>query len=107
MENKYKGYKKVVFYQLTDTHARVLIKLKYDDLKQQEFFSSLMDAYLEEDENIMDFIHEFKMKKSRMKKKARLAKRERQKQREIAEQFNLSKEEIEDLFSIIEQEHDL
>ena len=48
--------KKIVFYETDNHHAELKIKLHYDGFKQGEFFRSLVEAYLGDDENIAKFI---------------------------------------------------
>ena len=56
--------KRIVFYETDKRHAELKIKLHYDGLKQGQFFRTLIEGYLSDNEDILNFISEQKEKNS-------------------------------------------
>jgi len=79
--------KKITFKETDKNHADLKIRLKYDGIKQQLFFNSLIEAYLNKDDNIMNFIFDLKEKL----KIQTIAKRRVVKQRHVLRQQNNQK----------------
>jgi|TARA_B100000678_G_C17810716_1_gene342841 hypothetical protein len=97
--------KKIVFYETDNHHAELKIKLHYDGFKQGEFFRSLVEAYLGDDENIAKFIEEYKIKNSKQGKRQRkIIKKEIETAKEIKNKFALDKTDIESIFDLLEEE---
>jgi len=102
--DKYKNYKKIVFYEFPEQHAKLLIQLHYDGLKQGEFFRTVINGYINGDQNLFDFIQKFKLASGKAKTRINKIKREKQKERGEEEIFSLNPTEVENIFDIIEQE---
>ena len=97
--------KKIVFYETDNHHAELKIKLHYDGFKQGEFFRSLVEAYLADDENIAKFIEEYKIKNNKQGKRQRkIIKKEIETAKEIKNKFALDKTDIESIFDLLEEE---
>ena len=97
--------KKIVFYETDNHHAELKIKLHYDGFKQGEFFRSLVEAYLADDENIAKFIEEYKIKNNKQGKRQRkIIKKEREAAKETENTFALDKTDIESIFDLLEEE---
>ena len=97
--------KKIVFYETDNHHAELKIKLHYDGFKQGEFFRSVIEAYLGDDENIAKFIEEYKIKNSKQGKRQRkIIKKEIETAKEIKNKFALDKTDIESIFDLFEEE---
>ena len=101
-----RGRKKITFYENEKRQIDLRIRLKYDDMTQSQFFRAVITGYLEQDENIMKYIDKYKERyevqgKPRRRKSQILEK----KGKETKKQFSLEKEEIENIFDIIEREH--
>ena len=99
-------YKQLCFTCSNKSHADLKIRLLYDNLSQGALFRILMLGYTRQDENIMNFIENFKerygiQKKSYIKKSKSLLARGRQ----ITSEFALEPDELEDIFDLIAQEH--
>ena len=97
--------KQICFDSLDKTHADLKIRLHYDDIKIKEFFNALVVGYLEKNEHIMGFVEEIKDNKRISKKKRNKINRSNTKAREIERSFALNKDEIENIFDIIEKEY--
>ena len=107
MKNNFKKYdnqKKVVFYEAEDKHAKLLIRLHYDSLKQGEFFRALVRGYVEGDEDIFNFVQKYKTENLKRKRQISIAGRERNGSKHVAKIFSLSDNEREELFDILEEE---
>jgi len=102
---KYKDHKAVMFYELPDQHARLLIQMHYDGLKQGEFFRAIVKGYIEGDTSIFDFIQRYKMEKGKSKTLIRRLKKDNKNSHELKGRFALDEEEIEDIFDILEKEY--
>ena len=94
--------KRTVFTDNDHRHAKLLVRLKHDNLKQAEFFRHLITGYLEGDERIQEFIDERRQQSIKHKTKS---KRLRHQGRTLTAQLGFSENDIEDLFDIIEEEH--
>ena len=107
MVNRFKKYddqKKVVFYEAEDKHAKLLIRLHYDSLKQGEFFRALINGYVEGDENIFRFVQNYKLENIKSKRQVSIAEKEKKKSKHLTKIFSLSDNEREELFDILEEE---
>ena len=99
-------YKHLCFTCTHKSHADFKIRLMHDGLTQGAFFRLLMHGYIQQDENIMNFIDNFKekykiQKLSQIKKSRRLV----EKGRKSTKDFALDPEELQSIFDLIAQEH--
>jgi hypothetical protein len=98
--------KKVVFYENEKVFADLKIRLRYDGLTQQQFFSSLINGYLSGDKRIMEYIFELKDGKHIHSKRKRKGTRKMyQASRHTSEAFDLNEEEVQDIFDILKKEN--
>lgn len=100
-ENK----KKIVFYDTDARHADLKIRLQYHGMTQSSFFRAVVSAMVEEDEAFRKFLDEYKQKKNIQKKTHR---KQIRKEEELADENKnnfLKKEELSDIFDLIEMEH--
>ena len=87
-------------------HVILKIRLLYDGLTQAEFFRSYVQAYIDNDELILEFIENLKIKKGkRSKKKLKKTKKLRKIAKQIEEEFGLTEEDLRNLFNIPTQEY--
>ena len=94
--------KRIVFTENDHRHAQLIIRLKHADLRQSDFFRSLITGYIEGDKRITEYIDEIK---SQSKKKKKLSRRLREKGEENVKSLGFSEEQIEDIFDLIAEEH--
>jgi hypothetical protein len=87
------------------TQADFIIRLKNDDfVTQAEFFREVIYAYLNNDPILLDFIDSVKIQKSKLNKKRNSKNRKLIQDGElIIKDFGLDKDEIENIFDILEQ----
>ena len=94
--------KKIVFTENDGQHAKLIVRLKYDNLRQSEFFRACIRGYLEQDERIVSFIDDLKKQSATKKKKS---KKLRLQGKELLNDVGFSDTQIEDLFDLIAEEH--
>ena len=95
----------IQFPSLEELHANLVIKLNFDDMTKFFFFNELIKGYISEDVDLIPFIKKIK-EKSMLSKKFRLKKSAeiRKKEGEIIAKFGLDRNDIENIFDIIEKE---
>ena len=104
--NPHEEYKQLCFTCTNKSHADLKIRLMHDGLSQGALFRVLMHGYIQQDENVMNFIDNFKERygiqnKIYITKSGNL----RAKGRQSTENFALKPDELEDIFDLIAQEH--
>ena len=100
--------KKVVFYDSDKRYAELKIRLQHDDLSQAQFFRGILTGYLEQDEDILNFIDKLKASKSAGGKDKTSIKKSRELIKEgktVAGKLSFDNEEIENIFDILELEN--
>ena len=97
--------KRIVFYETDNHHAELKIKLHYDGIGQGEFFRSIIEAYLSDEENISNFISNYKEKNNKQSKRQRkIIKKENESAKKLKNTFALDKKDIESIFDLLEEE---
>ena len=99
-------HKQLCFTCTNKSHADLKIRLMHDDMSQGALFRLLMHGYIQQDENIINFVDNFKEKygthnKRRIKKTKNLLAKGRQ----TTSDFSLDPKEIENIFDLIAEEH--
>ena len=94
--------KRVFFKELEYKYANLLIRLKYDNLKQGDFFRLLIDRYLKNDINMLKMLEEHKQKVLG-KRKFQAAQNDLESGRNLLEKLGISEKEKKELFDIIEK----
>jgi len=98
--------KKVVFYDTDKRHADLKIRLQHDDLSQSDFFCAMVTGYIDKDERLISFLYDWREKeKSYSKNKRKISEKSLLKGEEKINEFGFGKEEIEDIFDLLEEEH--
>ena len=93
--------KKIQFTDEVDQHARLLVRLRYDGIKQSDFFRSIVSLYIEKD---IDMIKGNITKIG--KRKIKSSTREIQKGEELMKDLGLSNKERSEIFDLIEGDFD-
>ena len=97
--------KKIMFYDTPDRQARFRIRCQYDEISQSQFLRMMLTGYIENDENILNYIDDYKKNHSLQgKNKSTKVKAMRESSKDIENKFNLNKSEIESIFDVIETE---
>ena len=98
--------KRIIFNDTDIRHAQLKIRLERDGLSQAEFFRAYITAYLEKDQEIIDFISSYKERKGIQSKRSRkVIKQENQNQDNLMAKFGIKDEELENIFDLIAEEH--
>tara|TARA_R100001079_G_C4391116_1_gene127277 strand:- start:424 stop:747 length:324 start_codon:yes stop_codon:yes gene_type:complete len=98
--------KKIVFEDTEDRHAQLKIRLQYDGLSQAEFFRSLVTAYLNKDDDVMNYIKSYKLKnKKQSKRNLKFIDKDDKISDELLSQFGIKNDELENIFDIIAEQH--
>ena len=99
-------YKQLCFTCTDKSHADLKIRLAHDGLSQGALFRVLMHGYVQQDENVMKFVDNFKEKYGVQKEKyIKKSKQLRRKGLQVTKDFALKPEELENIFDLIAQEH--
>ena len=99
-ENK----KQICFESTAKLHADLKIRLHYDEIKIKEFFNEVVTGYINKNKNMMAFIDDIKEKKGATQARRNKVKRSEKKQKNVIRQFALDKNDIENIFDILEKE---
>tara|TARA_R110000824_G_scaffold245381_1_gene434427 strand:- start:367 stop:696 length:330 start_codon:yes stop_codon:yes gene_type:complete len=94
--------KRIVFTDTDHRHAQLLIRLRHDGLRQSEFFRHIITGYIEGDEHIRSFVESFKPQSIKRKAKS---KKDTVKGRQVANDLALDKDQIDNIFDLIAEEH--
>jgi len=97
--------KRIALHFPEKTQVDFLIRLRYDDFKgQTDFFREVICAYLNNDPHILNFVESLKLKKSNRNKKRNKENRKLINDgQQIMKEFALDKDEIENIFDILEE----
>jgi len=99
-------YKSLLILILDKLHVDLRIRLRHDGFSQQNFFTTLVQMYLSNDERMLEVVDHMKsVLTHRGKQRKEKTKKMIQKGKEIQKQFALSEEDLEDIFDMIAQEH--
>lgn len=87
------------------TYAKLLIKLKHEGITKRQFFRGVVASFLEDDPSFVEYIIEFKKRKSLyVKSRQKVLSRERAESASMEKKFRLSEEDVEDIFDMLEEE---
>lgn len=103
MDEYGKTKKKYVFHDVDNLHAKLIVKLMEDGLKQGILFREFLKAYSDDDPNIRKWVES----NPAMKISERSMKKRKLQQKKIMLQeakFNLEQKEIDDIFDILADE---
>ena len=93
---------KLSFRMPTTRAAQFVSKLRYDQTNGAKFFRAVVDAYLDDNDELMKWFFEYKKTlnypKIRLKGRIKLIKQGK----ELEKDFALNKDEIENIFDILE-----
>lgn len=88
-----------------DTYKRLLIKIRHENLNWKRFFNMMIQGFLNDDPGIMEYV-DFQMKDIRAKARTKKLQKERVKVQETIDVFGLDKDDISDIYDILEEEFD-
>ena len=98
--------KKIVFDDTDIRHAKLKVRLQYDNLTQAEFFRAIVTGYLEKDINILKFISSYKDKNNiQSKAKRKKIENDYEEANSQMKKFGIKDEELENIFDLIAKEY--
>ena len=104
-ERKYgKMNKKVVFYDTDKRFADLKIRLKHDKISQAQFFRSVVTGYIEQDEDMLNFIDKRK-NRTQTKKSINENRKLITKGKQLVSDLNLDETEKNNIFDLIATEN--
>ena len=99
-----KKRKKIVFYDTDERYADLKIRLAHDKLSQAQFFRSIVTGYIEQDEDILNFIDKHK-RRTQTKKSINENRKLITKGKQLISDLNLDETEKNNIFDLIENEN--
>ncbi len=97
--------KKVIFEEHTDQHARMITRLRYDQLTQGNFFRGLVELYVNNDIDMAKIISKIKQSRSTMgKRRIQRSLRDIRKGEQVKHSLGLSDKERKFVYDLIEED---
>ena len=94
-----------MFEESEDQFARFKLRLRYDRIKQGDFFRHLVDLYVKNDSTMVSIFEQYKKKNSTMGlAKIARSSREIEKGNEIARDLSLTPSDLDLLYDLINEE---
>tara|TARA_Y100000034_G_C6791611_1_gene354497 strand:+ start:373 stop:696 length:324 start_codon:yes stop_codon:yes gene_type:complete len=93
--------KRIVFTENDHRQAKLLVRCKYDNLSQSDFFRHIVTGYINGDERIQSYIDEVKNVGKIRRQKSQILKKAGKQQ---LDDFALSVGEVENIFDLLEEE---
>ena len=105
-KNTLKSKKMIIGFEDKDTtYAKLLIKLKHEGVTKREFFRGVVGAFLEDNPSFMVYLLDFKKRKNLYTKtKQKILDKERKVSYNTEKQMGLSKDEVNELFDMFDEE---
>lgn len=98
-----KARKRLVIKMIEHLHAKLLVKLQEDKIKQHEFFVEFMNSYIDGDPLVEQWI-DSKPNIKRGKRSQAIRRVEDKKIEKEKKEFNLDQKELDELFDILEED---
>ena len=101
-----KPLKEIKFRVIDDDHARLLIRLRHNNISMAHFFRAIIDGVIEGDDRIIDFLETYVIE-HKLLSKGRVTRSQtlRKKGKETVEDFGLLDDaEKENIFDLIAEE---
>lgn len=102
-QNKRKGMRSISLSIPDRTYMELLIKIRHENLNWKRFFNFLIQGFIEDDPSIMEYL-DMQMVDLRAKARSKIIKKERKMVQDTIEVFGLDKNEIDDMYDILEEE---
>jgi hypothetical protein len=96
--------KKAHYWTDKNKHINFLSKLRLDGLNQSQFHRAMVEGYLADDEDLINYIDKYKETHTvQGKRKRDITSSTRKRAKMVENKFALSSEDIESIFDIIEE----
>lgn len=100
--------KKIMFYESEERQTKLRVRCNFDGITQSQFFRMMVTGYIENNDLIFTFLDKCKdaydIQGQQKRNKIKTIKK---KTKDVVNKFSLEKEEIENIFDIIETETNL
>jgi hypothetical protein len=98
--------KRIIFYDTDKKQAELKIRLKYDNLRQSEFFRLIVDHYLRQTDEMIQIIDQYKKEVNSRDKMPRIGNKKLfKKAADLKSKFALDDKEVESIFDILQKEY--
>ncbi len=105
MGNYGKNDKRISFMDTDKRNADLLVKLKHDGLTKTKFFRAILDGYLGNNSDLMNFISDIKEQGGAQSARNKgIVDSSRSAGKDIKRKLGLTESEVENIFDILEKE---
>lgn len=95
---------KVCFDTVDGEYARLMIKLRNEEMTKKEFFIAIIKGFLEDEPNLRAFLKEYRKSKGYAQWKEEVLDKEIEEGKIEMRKFSLDKDEIDDIYDLFDQE---
>lgn len=100
-----KGIRSITLSIPDDKYKRLLIKIRHENLNWKRFFNMMIEGFLQDDPGVMEYI-DHKMSDIRAKRRTKILQKERKMTQDTIDVFALDKDDIDNIYDILEEEFD-
>jgi hypothetical protein len=94
----------VCFESIDGDYARLMIKLRHEELTKKEFFLAIIKGFLEDEPNLKEFLKAYRKSKGYAQWKEEVLDKEIEDGKIEMRKFGLDKEEIDDIYDLFDEE---
>jgi hypothetical protein len=95
---------KVCFETIDGDYARLMIKLRHEELTKKEFFIAIIKGFLEDEPNLKEFLKAYRKSKGYAQWKEEVLDKEIEDGKIEMRKFGLDKDEIDDIYDLFDDE---
>jgi hypothetical protein len=94
----------VCFETIDGDYARLMIKLRHEELTKKEFFIAIIKGFLEDEPNLKQFLKAYRKTKGYAQWKEEVLDKEIEDGKIEMRKFGLDKDEIDDIYDLFDEE---
>jgi hypothetical protein len=94
----------VCFETIDGEYARLMIKLRHEELTKKEFFIAIINGFLEDEPNLKEFLKAYRKSKGYAQWKEEVLDKEIEDGKIEMRKFGLDKDEIDDIYDLFDDE---
>jgi hypothetical protein len=94
----------VCFETIDGEYARLMIKLRHEELTKKEFFIAIIKGFLEDEPNLKQFLKTYRKSKGYAQWKEEVLDNEVEDGKVELRKFNLDPDEVQDLYDLFDEE---
>lgn len=95
---------KVCFETIDGDYARLMIKLRHEEMTKKEFFIAIIKGFLEDEPNLREFLKAYRKSKGYAQWKEEVLDKEIEDGKIEMRKFSLDKDEIDDIYDLFDEE---